>query len=93
MMALERLYDGVVLRVQAQLTHDQAAGLRRLAARRGVSVAALLREGADRVLADKTDASDEAWARAWSAVRGSRGGGQGNAAEEHDHHLADVYGR
>lgn len=82
-----------MLRIQAQLTEEQAARLRRLATQRGVSVAALLREGADRVLSDEPDAPDDAWARAWRAIHSARGGGEGNAAEEHDRQLADAYGR
>jgi signal transduction protein with GAF and PtsI domain len=44
-----------VIRVQAQLTEDQARRLKALAAEEGVSVAELLRRGAEHVLRAGTD--------------------------------------
>jgi hypothetical protein len=51
-----------VIRTQIQLSDDQARGLKRLAAQRGVSMAELIREGAERVLAESD--VDERWKRA-----------------------------
>lgn len=81
-----------MIRVQAQLTDEQARQLRRLSARRGVSVAALLREGADRVLADEADPASDGWQRAWHAIRTARGSGRGDVSDQHDEHLADAFG-
>jgi hypothetical protein len=81
-----------VVRVQAQLTEEQHQQLRRLSNERGTSVAALLREGADRMLAESQRPADAAWQRAWRAV-GSVHGGAGNVAEEHDRYLAEIYGQ
>lgn len=91
MMAARRAYDGTVIRVQAQLTEEQATRLRRLSAQRQVSLAALLREGADRILAE-AEAPDDRWGRAWEAIGRARGSGASDISEDHDRHLADVFG-
>lgn len=58
-----------MLRIQAQLTEEQARRLKALAAEEGVSVAALLRRGADLVLEARAgDTADDRRRRALAAV-------------------------
>ncbi len=55
-----------VIRTQIQLTEEQMAGLRRVAAGRGVSIAALIREAVGRALDD--DGRERDWELALSVV-------------------------
>lgn len=77
-----------MIRRQVQLTDKQDAALRRLARRRRVSVAAVVREAVDRISRD----DDAAWRRAFAVVGKYRSSG-GNVAEEHDRYLAEIYRR
>lgn len=79
-----------MVRTQIQLTEEQAGRLRRLAAERGVSMAALVREGVDCVLAD--DGREERWRRALSVVGKYRSGDAANVSEQHDRYLEEIYG-
>jgi Ribbon-helix-helix protein, copG family len=78
-----------MIRMQIQVTREQAAELRRRARKRGVSVAALVREALDRELS-RDESLDEAWARALSVVGSGRGDGT-NVAERHDEFLAEAF--
>ena len=76
-----------MVRTQIQLTEEQAARLRRVAAERGVSMAAVIREAVDSVgLGEKDQAR---WERAMSAV-GCGSSGRRDIAVEHDRHLAEA---
>jgi len=77
-----------MIRTQIQLTEEQAEGLKQLAARRGVSMAALVRESVDRLL--DADDYEARWRRAMSAVGKFRGDGA-NVGEEHDKYLEEAY--
>jgi hypothetical protein len=79
-----------MIRMQVQLTEEQAAELRRRASKRGISVAALVREAVDRELS-REENLDEAWARALAVVGSGHGGPPYNAGENHDEHLTDAY--
>lgn len=78
-------------RKQIQLTARQAQALRREAARRGMSDAAVIR-----ALIDGLDGSggrrvsDEKWDRAFSAVGRFRSG-RTDIARNHDRYLADAF--
>ena len=81
-----------MIRTQIQLTEEQAAKLKRLAAERDVSMAEVIREAVDG-LPDHNDRA-ERYARALAAVR--RGGfrdieGKTDVAARHDKYLADIY--
>jgi predicted DNA-binding protein len=79
-----------MVRTQIQLTDEQAQRLRRLAAERGVSMAALVRDGVERVLADDNRA--ELWRRALSVVGKYRDvEGAKDVAENHDRYLEEAY--
>lgn len=76
--------------MQIQLTAAQAAGLRRLAAKRGVSMAALIREGVDRTL--EGDERALMWEGALSVLgKYTDRDGATDVAEEHDRYLDDAY--
>jgi hypothetical protein len=78
------------VRTQIQLTEEQTARVKRIARRRGVSMATVVRDAIDR-LDDVSDAQHErAWSRFRSAV-GSFHGGTGDVSEHHDDVLASAY--
>lgn len=85
-------YSDIMLRVQAQLTEDQVEGLKALSTTRGLSVAELLRRGADLLLEQAAGESEaERKARALAVV-GRFADEASDAAERHDVHLADALG-
>ncbi len=71
-------------RVQVQFTQAQVEGLERRAAESGRSVAAVVREAADALLAE--DERRRRVERALAAIGGFHSG-LGNLAEEHDPYL------
>lgn len=79
-----------MIRVQAQLTDQQARRLRALAAEQGVSIAALLRQGADLVLERGAgDTREQRRERALQAV--GRFTDAPDVAQRHDEHLEEAY--
>jgi hypothetical protein len=80
-----------MVRTQIQLTEEQAARVRRLAAQRGQSFAAVIRDAVDRLPDDEA----ERRARFERAVHAARtatfGSGRNNIAEEHDEELARIW--
>ncbi|GIW20817.1 MAG: hypothetical protein KatS3mg065_1113 [Chloroflexota bacterium] len=78
-------------RIQIQLTDEQATALRRLARRRGVSIAALIRE-ATQELIERGDVDAARRARAREVV-GRYASGRGDIAREHDRELEDLFAR
>lgn len=72
-------------RTVIQLEEQQGRALRRLAAERGVSVAALIREAVDAFLARSSDAAR--WERALRAP--TYASGASDVSEEHDRYLAE----
>jgi Arc/MetJ-type ribon-helix-helix transcriptional regulator len=77
-----------VVRTQIQLTEEQARGLKALAARRGVSLAELVREGVATVLQENDE--EEKWRRASSLI-GRYVDSGGDVAVNHDAYLEEVY--
>lgn len=80
-----------VERTQISLTSAQARELRRLARKRGTSMAALIRDAVDRTYGGGAD-EDARWQRALDAVGGSRSG-RSDISQRHDDDLADAYAR
>lgn len=78
-----------MIRTQIQLTDEQAALLRRAAAERGLSMAAVIRELVDDALAAPARART---ARARSAI-GRFASGARTVSREHDRELEEAYGR
>jgi hypothetical protein len=77
-----------MIRAQVQLTEEQAVALRRIAARRRVSTASLVREAVARFLGG-TEAPAPV-ARAKAAI-GAFHSGDADGATEHDRHLDGAY--
>ncbi|MCC7354053.1 MAG: ribbon-helix-helix domain-containing protein [Anaerolineae bacterium] len=71
--------------LQIYLRDEQMAMLRALARRRGVSLAELIRQGVDRLLAEVPAAEDPL-----SDIVGFFDSGQGDLAERHDAYLVRV---
>ncbi|HEY7692340.1 MAG TPA: ribbon-helix-helix protein, CopG family [Gaiellaceae bacterium] len=76
-----------MVRTQIQLTESQARELRRMSERRGISVAALIRELVDRELVSPRAALN---ARA-RAVMGTFSSGKTHIARDHDAELEQIY--
>lgn len=87
-MGGECYHVDIVIRTQIQLTEEQLEALQRLAAERGVSVAALAREGIEAVL--RTAAGEDRWARALAVVGRFRSD-RGDVSERHDEYLVDAF--
>ncbi len=81
-----------MVRTQIQLTEEQVKGLRRLAAERGISMAAVIRESVEHTL--EQEDRGQLWERA-SSVFGKYTDPEGaaNVSEEHDRYLDDAYGQ
>lgn len=78
-----------MIRTQISMTEDQAEGLRRLAAVRGRSQAALLREALDHLLGeDERRRRVERVRRSIGAYRSTGG----NTAVDHDEALDEAFG-
>ncbi len=78
-------------RIQAQLSEETARRLRALSAQEGVSVAELLRRGADLVLRQGPHDTPEERRRRARAVVG-RFSDAPEVAREHDEHLDEAFG-
>jgi Arc/MetJ-type ribon-helix-helix transcriptional regulator len=77
-----------MVRTQVQLTEEQARGLRKIAAERGVSVSELIRQSVERTLAEESRA--ERWQRALS-VMGRYRSEHTDVSTEHDKYLAEDF--
>ena len=79
-----------MIRTQIQLEPNQYERLKALATRRSISVAKLVREGVDHVLAsEKTDANWERFLGAAGTFRSADGAS--DVARQHDDYLAKAY--
>ena len=80
-----------MVRIQIQFTDAQARELKRVAAERHVSVAALAREAVERMFIENGDTtSDEATARALS-IMGKFHSVRTDVAKNHDSYLEEIY--
>jgi post-segregation antitoxin (ccd killing protein) len=78
-----------VIRTQIQLTEEQLARVRKIAAARGISIAALIREAVDRSLAG--DDRERRWELAMSVVGKYRDrDGATDVSTRHDDYFADA---
>lgn len=77
-----------MIRTQIQLTEEQTLRLKELAARRGVSLAELVREGVEHLLAESEH--DQKWRQA-STLVGRYSGEASDVAVNHDRYLDDAY--
>ena len=77
-----------MIRTQISLTDEQAEALRRLAAERGISMAAVIREALEEMTRGTTEIDRRK--RALSVV-GAFGSGAKDTSTEHDRYLAGAY--
>lgn len=78
-----------MIRTQISLTEDQARRLRRVASRRGVSMAAVIRDAIDRVIPASSDEQIQRIDRAL-ALAGKFDSGLSDVSERHDDYLAEA---
>ncbi len=81
-----------MIRTQVQLSESQMQQLKDLARRRGVPVAALIREGADLVIRSSGTVDEGQRRRRAAAAAGRFHSGHKDLAGAHDRHLAEVLG-
>lgn len=79
-----------MIRTQIQLSKSQMQRLRELARRRGVPIAALIREGADHVIQSGGTVDEEQRRRRALAAAGRFHSGHSDLATAHDRHLAEA---
>jgi len=78
-----------MVKTQVQLPEEDLKSLRRLAAEKGVSVSALVRQGVRQVLSSPESPSrEELWERAQSVI-GKFHSGKHDIAQRHDDYLAE----
>jgi predicted DNA-binding protein len=82
------MYHAYMIRTQIQLTEEQARRLKAIAAARGVSVSALIREAVEKAVA--VDDGPARRQRALAAVGRFRSG-RSDVSAEHDRYLADDF--
>jgi predicted DNA-binding ribbon-helix-helix protein len=79
-----------MIRTQVQLSESQMRQLKDLARRRGVAVAALIREGADLVIRSSGTVDEEQRRRRAMEAAGRFHSGHRDLAAAHDRHLAEA---
>lgn len=77
-----------MVRTQIQLSEAQARALKEVAARRGVSMAEVIREAVERIIRENEEA--EKWRRSLE-IAGRFHSGRSDIAVEHDKYLAEDY--
>jgi predicted DNA-binding protein len=82
-----------MIRTQIQLTEEQAARLKVAAARRGVSVAELIRESVEALLAHSDERTPEDLYRRAARAAGKHRSGAHEVSVRHDEYLSEGYSR
>jgi len=82
-----------MIRTQAQLTEEQLAALKEIAAERGVSVAELIRRGVDTVIASRERPGLAERRRRALAVVGAFSDPATDVAREHDDYFVEAIDR
>jgi hypothetical protein len=80
-----------MVRTQIQLTEKQAAALKRLAAKKRVSMAELIRVGVNNLLHSVETVSLEERRQRAIAIAGRFRSGRSDLSTKHDEHLAEIY--
>lgn len=81
-----------MIRTQVQFTTKQMRDLRAMARRRGLSVAALVRQAVDGLLESQEEDRSDRWSRAASLIgRFEDREAATDLAEEHDEYLEDAF--
>jgi hypothetical protein len=82
-----------MIRTQIRLTESQAERLKVAAARRGISVAELIRQGVDSILQSSGERPPEEIYQRALAAAGKHRSGAADVAVRHDGYLADDFSR
>jgi predicted DNA-binding ribbon-helix-helix protein len=80
-----------MIRTQIQLKEEQARRLKKIAAQRKVSMAELIRQGVDGILAEEAEANREERKERALAAAGRFASGLRDVSAEHDRHLAEAF--
>ncbi len=80
-----------MVRTQIQLTEDELEALKELAADRGTSMAAVVREAVGLLLSSRHEVSREEVRRRAAAFAGRLRSKQGDVSTRHDDYLAEAY--
>ncbi|MCC7156700.1 MAG: ribbon-helix-helix domain-containing protein [Bryobacterales bacterium] len=80
-----------MVRTQVQITEAQAEGLRQLSAALGRSVSDLVREGVEKVLANRTMSPEVENRERARRICGAFASGEHDISEEHDRYLDEAY--
>lgn len=82
-----------MVRMQIQFTEEQARELRRIAAERSLSVAAVAREAVDRLLVEGGAPTADAGRDQALSIMGRFNSGRSDISVDHDRYLDEVYGK
>jgi hypothetical protein len=80
-----------VIRTQVQLTEDQMKALRQVSSATGQSIADLVRQGVDRLLAAQSGVSREERIQRAMRVAGKFKSGSPDVSSQHDRYLTEAY--
>ncbi len=80
-----------MIRTQIQLTEQQAEALKQAAARRGISMAELIRQSIDQFLGKAGDLSQRDLRVRAASVAGRFRSGRADVAVHHDEYLAEAF--
>jgi hypothetical protein len=80
-----------MVRTQIQLTEEQAEALKRLATKRRISVAELIRQGVETLIRSVGTVSPEERRQRAIAIAGRFRSGQSDLSTKHDEYLGEVY--
>lgn len=80
-----------MIRTQIQLTEEQARRLARLAAKRGVSRAALIRNSVERLLSSESVIDDSVLRQRAITAAGALHSGAGDLSARHDEYAAEAF--
>ena len=80
-----------MIRTQVQLTESQMEALRQLSSSSGQSIADLVRQGVDRLLASRSGVSRQERIERAMRVAGKFKSGKSDVSTHHDEYLADAF--
>jgi hypothetical protein len=80
-----------MIRTQIQLTEEQSEKLKVAAARRGISMAALIRQGIDALLSQHNEPSPKEIYQRAARAAGAHHSGTSDTAARHDEYLAEEF--
>jgi hypothetical protein len=83
--------DWIMVRTQIQLAEEQVEALKRLAAKRHVSIAELIRQGVDALIRSVGTVSPEERRKRAIAIAGRFRSGLSDLSAKHDDYLKEVY--